>query len=393
MSTLKVGGIRGVSASSDAITVANDGTCSANVTSINGGQLSNRNKVINGGMTISQRHGTSAVQLSATEQYIVDRFKNDTGSSFDMKADASQSTDHPDGFSNSLKLVCDGVSSAGTDGNGGISTFIEGQDVQDFGFGNSNAKAITLSFYAKSAAQNANHTYSVMVGYSKDGTNARVKQLKSFTVTASWQRFTMTFQPTGVAQSAGITNSNAYGIQIFFSLAAGSNDLVSEITTWTEDAALVGVTGQDNFFDASGNELYITGVQLEVGSVATDFEHRSYCIELNECKRYYTSFPAGYIGGGRGGSGGSLLLYNYYLTTPMRAAPTFEPSSGWSSTNGIRAYKYNGQSDSTSTPTLGSGGYIGNTSFIYTSMAGHSIDDDRVASFTHNNTLGLNAEL
>jgi len=393
MSTLKVGAIRGVSASSDAITVANDGTCTANVTSLSGGQLSNRNKVINGAMTVSQRHGTSAVQLSATEQYIVDRFKNDTGSSFDMKADASQSTDHPDGFSNSLKLVCDGVSSPGTNGNGGIATFIEGQDVQDFGFGSSNAKAITLSFYAKSAAQNANHTYSVMVGYSKDGTGARVKQLKSFTVTASWQRFIMTFQPTGVAQSAGITNSNAYGIQIFFSLAAGSSDLVSEITTWTEEGALVGVTGQDNFFDASGNELYITGVQLEVGSVATDFEHRSYCDEINKCKRYYTFFPAGYIGGGRGGSGGSLLLYNYYLTTPMRAAPSFEPSSGWSSSNGIRAYKYNGQSDSTSTPTLATNGFIANANILYMSMAGHSIDDDRVASFTHNNTLGINAEL
>ena len=77
----------------------------------------------------------------------------------------------------------------------------------------------------------------------------------------------------------------------------------------------------------------------------------------------------------------------------LRAAPTFEPSSGWSSSNGIRAYKYNGQSDSTSTPTLGSGGYIANSTFVYTSMSGHSIDDDRVASFTHNNTLALNAEL
>jgi len=127
--------------------------------------------------------------------------------------------------------------------------------------------------------------------------------------------------------------------------------------------------------------------------VATDFEHRSFGQELALCQRYYISFPAGYIGGGRGGSGGSILLYNYYLPTPLRGSPTLEPSSAWSSSNGIRAYKYNGQSDSTNTPTLGSGGYIANTTFVYIQMGGHSIDDDRVASFTHNNTLALNAEL
>ena len=353
MSEIKVNSIKGVGASAAAITVNNsDGSCTANITN----NLSNRNKVINGGMVISQRNGTSAVQLSASEQYIVDRFKNDTGSNFDMKADASQSTDHPDGFSNSLKLVCDGVSSAGTDGNGGIATFIEGQDVQDFGFGNSNAKAMTLSFYAKSAAQNANHTYSVMVGYSKDGTAARVKQLKSFTVTASWQRFTMTFQPTGVAQSAGITNSNAYGIQIFFSLAAGSNDLVSEITTWTEAAALVGVTGQDNFFDASGNELYITGVQLEVGSVATEFEHRSFGQELALCQRYLFKNinESGELGANYGKAySASELFASVRFPVGMRATPT------------VTAYGNGG--------TAGQVHKLGNPDISYTSIDRHDV--------------------
>jgi hypothetical protein len=393
MSTLKVGGIRGVSASSDAITVANDGTCSANITSNGGGQLSNRNKVINGGMTISQRHGTSAVQLSASEQYIVDRFKNDTGSSFDMKADASQSTDHPDGFSNSLKLVCDGVNSPGTDGNGGISTFIEGQDVQDFGFGNSNAKALTLSFYAKSAAQNANHTYSVMVGYAKDGTAARVKQSRSFTVTASWQRFTMTFQPTGVAQSAGILNSNNYGIQIFFSLAAGSNDLVSEITTWTEAQPLVGVTGQNNFFDASGNELYITGVQLEVGSVATDFEHRSFGQELALCQRYFQVLGGSngtYDSMSTGSCASSTVAYvPHRLVTTMRSTPSF--TLGGSASD----FRYTKGADQTpSSLALDQAGR--NMVAIRVSAASdHLVADDAIRLFNVNTTgsLQCSAEL
>ena len=91
---------------------------------VNATPLSHRNKVINGGMMISQRNGTSSVQLSATEQYIVDRFKNDTGTSFDMKADASQVTDHPIGFSNAIKIQCDGVSTPSGSHNGGISTFL-----------------------------------------------------------------------------------------------------------------------------------------------------------------------------------------------------------------------------------------------------------------------------
>ena len=161
------------------------------------GQLSHRNKVINGAMVVSQRNGTSAVQLSASEQYIVDRFKNDTGSSFDMKADASQSTDSPDGFANSLKIDCDGVSTPSGGHNGNIQTSIEGQDVQDFAFGTSNAKPVTLSFYAKSASQNNGHVYGIQLCAFLNA--ARNSQTKSFTVTSSWQRFTMTFAATGLS--------------------------------------------------------------------------------------------------------------------------------------------------------------------------------------------------
>ena len=275
-------------------TVANITATTVTATNIvNSEPLSHRNKVINGGMMISQRNGTSAIQLSATEYYILDRFKSDNGSSFDMKADATQSTDHPNGFSNSLQLTCDGVSDPTTDGNGGISTFLEGLDVQDFGFGTSGAKTLTLSFYAKSATANSGDTYSVMLGYARSSDGARVKQSRSFTVTNAWQRFTMTFLPTGEAQSSAIRNTNAYGVQIYFSLAAGSNDLSSEITTWTVGAPLVGVTGQNNFFDAVGNQFFVTGVQLEVGSVATPFEHRSYADELNRCYRYYYQHVSG----------------------------------------------------------------------------------------------------
>ena len=327
MSEIKVNSIKGVGASAAAITVNNtDGTCTANITSNGGGQLANRNKVINGAMTVSQRHGTSSVQLSASEQYIIDRFENDTGSSFDMKADASQSTDAPDGFSNSLKLACDGVSAVSSTSNGMITTFLEGQDVQDLAFGTSNAKSVTLSFYAKSSSQNNGHVYGVFLGAYLNGT--RNAQTRGFTVTSSWQRFTMTFAGTGTATSTAINNDNLKGFQIGFSLACGSNDQVS-YSTWTAESNLLGFTGQDNFFDNTSNEIYITGVQLEVGTVATDFEHRSFAQELDLCERYCQVLVQGsqYFG--------TCMLYTSSTHTSaflwkktMRSTPTIVANSG-----------------------------------------------------------------
>ena len=303
------------------------------------GQLSHRNKVINGAMVVSQRNGTSAVQLSASEQYIVDRFKNDTGSSFDMKADASQSTDSPDGFANSLKIDCDGVCTPSGGHNGNIQTSIEGQDVQDFAFGTSNAKPVTLSFYAKSASQNNGHVYGIQLCAFLNA--ARNSQTKSFTVTSSWQRFTMTFAATGTVTSTAINNDNNIGIQIHFVLGVGSSDL-QNYSTWTADNALLGFPGQNNFFDNTSNELYITGVQLEVGTVATPFEHRSIGDELARCQRYYYRHATGNSKGISENAtqyNGSSIFLSIPLPTEMRAQPTLEISNG---SNHFLKYANNG---------------------------------------------------
>ena len=274
LETLTVSDITDITATADEINLV-DGSVS--------GPLSHRNMVINGAMQVSQRNGTSSVQLSASEQYIIDRFINDVGSSFDMKADASQSSDAPSGFANSLKLACDGVSTPTGSHNGTIATFIEGQDCQSLAYGTSDAKDVTLSFYAKSSSQNSGHTYGVMLGAFLGG--ARSTQTKGFTVTSSWQRFEMTFSANGTVLSTAISDDNNKGIQISFSLASGPDDLVNK-TTWSS-GGLEGFTGQDNFFDNTSNEFYLTGVQLELGSKATPFEHRSYGDELQKCKRYY----------------------------------------------------------------------------------------------------------
>ena len=385
MSEIKVNSIKGVGASAAAITVNNtDGTCTANITN----NLSNRNKVINGSAIVSQRGSNTVVGVADGGFFCADRFKHVInaigGYTIHHEADA------PSGFSHSHKVQ---TTTADTSLDAGsvymIRYIFEGQDVQDFAKGTSDAKQYSLSFFVKTT--NFTGTFVVEL---IDSVNTR-HCCKSYTVSSagSWQKVELIFP----ADTTGaITSDNAGRFEMNFYIGAGSGYTAGTLqTAWGGRSGNTNrATGQTAQIGSStSNRFQITGVQLEVGSVATDFEHRSFAQELALCQRYYISFPAGYIGGGRGGSGGSLLLYNYYLPTPLRASPTFEPSSAWSSSNGIRAYKYNGQSDSTSTPTLGSGGYITNASFVYTSMAGHSIDDDRVASFIHNNTLALNAEL
>ena len=320
MSTLKVGGIRGVSASSDAITVANDGTCTANITSNGGSQFFNRNKIINGEAQISQRgtisnHGTSPLYTA------VDRFSTRIGTSFNFDVTTSQSTDTPDGFQNSLKVTPDSTQTPSGSANGGIQTKLEGQDLQNFQYGLSSAKPITLSFYAKSGSAGAG-TYSIEVRY-KNSSNASFNQTRAFTITSSWQRFTFTIEANGAATSNDIRNDNNEGFVIIWHLASGPSDQTSAVTTWTSSNAMTTITGMDNFMSSTSNEFFLTGVQLEVGSIATDFEHRSFGEEEEKCLRYYQNLGISKIFGGfSDGNTTSRLSLNFMFIKPMRIEPT-----------------------------------------------------------------------
>ena len=385
MSQLKVNAISDAAgANGNAITLATDGTCTAKITN----NLSNRNKIINGAMRVSQRNGTSAVQLSASEQWFIDRWENDTGSSFDMKCDASQSSEAPEGFANSMKFDCDGVSAVSGSHNGLICTHLEGQDLQDLKFGTSNAEDITLSFYAKSGSQNNGHVYGIFLGAYLNGT--RNAQTKGFTVTSSWQRFTMTFAGTGTAQSTAINNNNQKGLQVAFSLAVGPDD-DENYSTWTANSNLLGFTGQDNFFDHVDNELYITGVQLEVGDTATDFEHRSFGDDLLKCLRYY--WKAGHDFGGDYPMGLGNTFYSgtrhsigFITPVPMRASPSISDTG-----DSCRVYGQGTYKDVTSYTDIGISG-------PYVRFVAHSSDlgDDNHACHLSNRTnsgIVMSAEL
>ena len=322
------------------------------------GPVARRNKIINGGMNVCQRYFGGTIQhVSATEYYITDRFMNDTGSSFDMDCDMSQRKVGPStagyapaGFSHSLFTAVSGTSSPTAAQNGGISTKIEGKDVQDFEFGTSDAKPITVSFYAKSGSQNNNAQYSLMIAFT-DSDTARNQQNRLFTVTSSWQRFTFTCAANGTALTKQINNTNTTGFQLFWSLMAGSSDLISERTTWATDAGLKGVTGQDNFGDHADNEFWLTGVQVEIGEVATPFEHRSYVDELDRCRRYFQVTYGGGCGQGVGGSTNAINRAQFNVSPELRANPTvafsvFHGGNNIYTYDGTNTAQYNGISQS-----------------------------------------------
>ena len=274
MSEIKVNSIKGVGASTAAITVNNsDGTCTANITN----NLSNRNKIINGSMICSQRGSSFA---AANNVYTLDRFK--IQGSHDGAVTISQSSTAPDGFANSFKVD---VTTADTSIAAGqyiqINTRPEAQDLQDLAYGTSAAKTITVSFYVRS---NVTGTYTFAIQQA-DNSSKQVSQTYTINSANTWERKTFTFAGD---TSGVINNDNGTGFQIYWNLAIGSTYTTgTSRSTWTTFADADFAAGHTaNLLSSTSNEWYLTGVQLEVGSVATDFEHRSYAQELALCQRY-----------------------------------------------------------------------------------------------------------
>ena len=340
MSTLKVDGIRSNSASSDAITLASDGTCTANITN----NLSNRNKVINGAMQVAQR-GTSFSPDNTEQPYTLDRFQHIATGGADGDCTVTQSTDAPDVFKNSYKVTPDATNTPTGGGNVTIRHKIEGQDLQDLAYGTSSAKSLTISFYAKTASANSGDQYALCLFYARaDATEKTVSV--AFTPTSTWQRFSFTFAGDTDA-SYGIRDDNVHGMTLVWVLAAGPDDIKAAKSTWEVDGGYFrGVTGQSNFMDNTSNEFYLTGVQLEVSDHATDFEHEPEYVTFPKCQRYFqywyhsVRFP----------STSSNNHAIYHFPTPMRAAPTvvrtgnqagsYESGSTTANTVSNSQYKY-----------------------------------------------------
>jgi hypothetical protein len=276
-----------------------------------------RNLIINGAMQVAQR-GTSSTGVTSNGYWASDRFRNlnTDGGTWTI----SQDTDAPDGFAYSQKYLC---TSAQTSTSGseelGFQQRVEAQDLQLLSYGSSNAKSMTFSFWVKS---NKTGTYILWI-YQPDG-NRHIQGSYTIDAADTWEYKTVTIAGD---VSGTINNDNGYGFQLQWMLKAGATYTSgTAATSWETLTTANRYVGQTvNVADATSNYWQITGVQLEVGSVATPFEHRSFGEELALCQRYYYQLPKvanGVIGSGHVYNSTSARA-NVFFPVPMRANPTF----------------------------------------------------------------------
>ena len=297
------------------------------------GSLSGRNVVVNGAMNLSQR-GTSFASVGNV--YTLDRFavyKQNTGAAFTVTQ--SSVTDLA-GFANSLKMDCTTAdTSIASNEEIKILHKFEGQNLQGFQKGHATALGFTLSFYVKT---NKTGVYCVEL-YDRD--NGREVSGSYTVANANWNRYTISFP----ADTTGkFDDDNASSLEMSFWLVAGSAVQGGTLnTTWRSAADASSATGQVNFADSTSNDWEITGVQLEVGSEATPFEHpRSVGDEIARCQRYFYNFqPAGTATSGGDETGivgcnynGNNFFGSIYFPVTMRAAPALSSGGDWASRDG-----------------------------------------------------------
>ena len=292
-----------------------------------------RNLIINGDMRIDQRGGSTGIVTSGF--YSCDRFRFALTSMGDWSC--SQSTDAPNGFSNSFKLDCTTAQTSPPASSWLLVEYkFEGYNVQQLAKGTSDALPVTLSFWCKS-----NKTGDITVDLNDTDNSRGVGSVVTINSANTWEYKTITFPPD---TTGAFNNDNTQSLRVEMWLDAGSNYRGGTVpTAWESVYNADRAAGTTlNLADSTSNEFYLTGVQLELGKVATPFEHRSYGEELALCQRYYqTSSP-------------DITPYrtfaNYTATTAygiwqfpvqMRAVPTVTfASSGWSiySNAGLRTY-------------------------------------------------------
>ena len=243
--------------------------------------LSNRNIIINGAMQISQRSVSETGLGAASGYFTLDRWlMNPTSAGrFTM----TQTADGPSGFANCLKLDCTTAdTSIAADELVLLTQKFEGQDLQQIKKGTSDAELITVSFYVKA---NAAFTFGLEL-FDIDNTR---QITKLFATTTGWVRHELTF-PADTTGAFDDNNANSFHLQ--FLLHAGSNYTSGTLNTaaWTSNTNANRAAGIGSFYSSTDNNFFITGIQMEVGPVATPFEHRSYGQELALCERYCTVY-------------------------------------------------------------------------------------------------------
>lgn len=243
-----------------------------------GNASSFKNRIINGGMVIDQRNVGAAVTVNAFTAYSVDRFLLSFRPSTGV-ATGQQVSDAPAGFVNSLRMTQSSVTSPAASDVYTVQQKIEGFNTADLNWGTANAKTVTVSFWAKSSVTG---TY----GITLQNINAsRRSYVSTYTISSAntweYKTITITGDTTGTWET-----TNSTGINLIWDLGSGSDYQTSTLNAWQTSNVFQATTGT-RWIATSGATWQITGVQLEVGTVATSFDFRPHSTELMLCQRYY----------------------------------------------------------------------------------------------------------
>ena len=329
MSEIKVNSIKGVGASTAAITVNNtDGTCTANLTN-----RTNRNLVINGAMQVAQRATTNNTTGASSTYKTLDRYmlQIQSGTITESQQDlATTDTPYTLGFRKYMRLLNQSGVGAGAAQYVQIDQKIEAQNVAQSGWNyTSTSSFITLSFWVRASVTQAYYGRVMALDGTQRHYSYKICDSGGTTLTAdTWTKITVT-----VPGDSGLTinNDNGTGLVLSFVPYYGTNYTSgsASLNAWSASGS-----GYDYFPDntttwaTTTNATFdITGVQLEVGSVATDFEHRSFGQELALCQRYFVKYKAdaalgGFSAYGTGYQGTTSAVINIPYQSVLRASPT-----------------------------------------------------------------------
>ena len=294
--------------------------------------VQSKNVIINGDMSIAQR-GTSISGISyAGGDYILDRFEfRNLGLG---TWTVSQETDVPSGqgFAKSTKLDCTTADASPASGDILIyRQIVEGQNLQYLKKGTANAESLTASFWVKS-----NKTGTYIIELLDNDNNRNISQSYTINTANTWEKKTVTFAGD---TTGAFDNDNGGSLYCHFWLGAGTDFTSGTLqTSWGSTTNTKTAVGQVNLADSTSNEFFITGIQLEAGTSASDFEFLPVDVNLQRCQRYYQVLAPGgdkYIPVVQ--YQGSFRSLAYVFSTKMRAVPSLsvDTFAGFSSFNGI----------------------------------------------------------
>jgi hypothetical protein len=332
-------------------TLSLDGYLSVNSNNISAdNSLGFRNRIINGDMRIDQRNAGASVTPSNAD-YTLDRYQSVLSAA--SKYSIQQVSDAPTGFVNSLRVTSSSAYAVSADEVFQIRQSIEGTNCSDLAFGSASAKTVTLSFWVRSSLTG---TFGGRIQNSAGDRNYPFSYTISIADTWEYKTVTIAGDTTGTwLTTTGI------GIQIRWSLGSGS-DFQGTAGSWTA-SNISSVTGETQVVATNGATWYVTGVQLEVGSVATPFERRPYGTELSLCQRYYQQLELNatgsadfkYMDAARGAAFNASIVY----PVEMRTSPTiaFTGTQTYTNSSGLAAAGTSAYSTRLNVSVTGAGQY------------------------------------